>query len=135
MAVMASFFESEPMPTSTKLQNTTILGSGDPVSVQWSYLSRFCYWRHLFANNGCVLRFGSLSKYRTWAIISRGLYIFYPNSEDHFFVFKEVFSENSVLMYSRAAYDGARTVYTVDEFCSHLKRISLMPWRLNLICF
>ena len=27
------------------------------------------------------------------------LYIFYPISKDHFFVFKEVFSENSVLMY------------------------------------
>jgi hypothetical protein len=40
------------------------------------------------------------------AIISRGLYIFYPISKDHFFVFKEFFSENSVLMYglySRAA--------------------------------
>ena len=43
---------------------------------------------------------------RTRAIISRGLYIFYPISKDHFFVFKEVFSENSVPMYglySRAA--------------------------------
>ena len=39
------------------------------------------------------------SKYRTRAIITRGLYIFYPIFEDHFFVFKEVFSENSVLMY------------------------------------
>jgi hypothetical protein len=40
------------------------------------------------------------------AIISRGLYIFYPIFKDHFFVFKEVFSENSDLMYglySRAA--------------------------------
>ena len=37
--------------------------------------------------------------YRTRAIISRGLYIFYPISKDHFFVFKEVFSENFVLMY------------------------------------
>ena len=53
------------------------------------------------------------SIYHTRAIISRGLYIFYPIFKDHFFVFKEVFSENSVLMYglySRAAYDGARTV-------------------------
>ena len=33
------------------------------------------------------------------AIISRGLYIFYPIFKDHFFIFKEVFSENSVLMY------------------------------------
>ena len=27
------------------------------------------------------------------------MYIFYPISKDHFFVFKEVFAENSVLMY------------------------------------
>ena len=38
------------------------------------------------------------SSYRTRAIISRGLYIFYPIFEDYFFVFKEVFSQNSVLM-------------------------------------
>ena len=31
------------------------------------------------------------SRYRTRAIISRGLYIFYPIFKDHFFVFKEVF--------------------------------------------
>ena len=46
--------------------------------------------------------------YRTRAIISRGLHIFYPISKDHFFVFKEVFSENSVFMYglySRAAFN------------------------------
>ena len=54
------------------------------------------------------------ANYRTRAIISRGLYIFYPIFKDHFFVFKEVFSENSVLMYGlylRAAYDDPRTVY------------------------
>ena len=47
-------------------------------------------------------------------VLCRGLCIFYPISKDHFFVFKQVFSENSVLMYglySRAAYDGTRTVY------------------------
>ncbi len=51
------------------------------------------------------------NKYCTRAIISRGLYIFYPISKDHFFVFKEVFSENSVLMYglySRAACNQER---------------------------
>ena len=45
--------------------------------------------------------------YKPWLV-----YVF-PIFKDHFFVFKEVFSENSVLMYglySRAAYDGARTV-------------------------
>ena len=49
--------------------------------------------------------------YRTRAIISCGLYIFYPISKDHFFVFKEFFSENSVLMYglySRAASNQER---------------------------
>ena len=37
--------------------------------------------------------------YRMCAIINRGLYIFYPIFDDHFFVFKEVFSQSSVLMY------------------------------------
>ena len=35
--------------------------------------------------------------YRTHAIISHGLYIFYPISKDHFFVFQQFFSENSVI--------------------------------------
>ena len=49
--------------------------------------------------------------YRTPAITSRGLYNFYPIFKDHFFDFKEVFSENSVLMYglySRAACNQER---------------------------
>ena len=57
------------------------------------------------------LKIWNFTKYRTRAIISRGLYIFYPISKDHFFVFKEVFSENSVLMYglySRAASNQER---------------------------
>ena len=37
--------------------------------------------------------------YSTHAIISHGLYIFYPISKDHFFVFQQFFSENSVIMY------------------------------------
>ena len=43
---------------------------------------------------------------------------FYPISKDHFFVYKEVFSENAVLMYgfsSRAAYDVACTVVGSPE--------------------
>ena len=43
--------------------------------------------------------------------ISRGFYIFYPIFEDHFFAFKEVFSENYVLMYgqySRAVFNQER---------------------------
>ena len=35
----------------------------------------------------------------TRAIITRSLYIFYPIFEDHFFVFKDIFSENSGLIY------------------------------------
>ena len=49
--------------------------------------------------------------YRTRAIISCGLYIFYPIFKDNFFVFKEVFSENYFLMYglySRAACNQER---------------------------
>ena len=37
--------------------------------------------------------------FRTRAIITRDLYIFYPIFEVYFFVFKEVFWENSVLKY------------------------------------
>jgi hypothetical protein len=51
------------------------------------------------------------NKYRTRAIISRGLYIFYPIFKDHFVVFKEFFKENYVLMYglySRAACNQER---------------------------
>ena len=46
----------------------------------------------------CSMSTKTKTVYRTPAIISRGLFIFYPISKDHFFVFKEVFSENSVLM-------------------------------------
>ena len=34
-----------------------------------------------------------------WICVYRGLYIFNPIFEDHFFVLKEVFPENSALMY------------------------------------
>ena len=57
--------------------------------------------------------------YRTRAIISRGLYIFYPISKDHFFVFKEVLSENSVLMYGlylRAASDQERPMMASQRY-------------------
>ena len=36
------------------------------------------------------------TNYHTYAIIRRGLYIVYPIFNDHFFVFMEVLSENSV---------------------------------------
>ena len=89
--------------------------------------------------------------YRMRAIISHGLYIFYPIFKDHFFVFKEFFSENSVLMYglySRAAYDGACTVGWAtsvpfalitrfswtrsSNFFTTSKKIYIFsPWKLN----
>ena len=50
----ASFFGSGPMPTPMKSQNTTIWGSGDPASAQWSQPSMFCYWCPLFADNRAV---------------------------------------------------------------------------------
>ena len=39
------------------------------------------------------------TKYRMRAIITCGLYSYYYFLKDHFFVFKEDFSENSILMY------------------------------------
>ena len=51
--------------------------------------------------------------YRTRAIITRGLYSFYPLFESQKRFFKEVFSENSVLMYgyySRAVSDQERVI-------------------------
>ena len=40
------------MPTPTKSQNPTIVGSGDPDSAQLSHPSRFCHWHPSFGNNG-----------------------------------------------------------------------------------
>ena len=40
--------------------------------------------------------------YRAHSIIGRGLYSFYPIMEDHLFVFKEFFLENSTFIFSRA---------------------------------
>ena len=48
----ASFFGSGPMPTPMKSQNTTIWGSGDPASAQWSQPSMFCYWHSFLGNDG-----------------------------------------------------------------------------------
>ena len=52
-----------------------------------------------------------IPNYRVSVIISRGLYTFYPIFKDQFFVFKEVLSENSALiygLYSRAASNQER---------------------------
>ena len=51
-------------------------------------------WKRLYPNlyaHDCI--------YRTRAIITHGLYIFYPIYEVHSFVIKDFFSENSVLIY------------------------------------
>ena len=70
------------------------------------------------------------SDYRTCVIISRGLYIFYPISKDHFFVFKEVFSENSALMYglySRAACNQERLmmarVFKINTILAYVTKV------------
>ena len=59
------------------------------------------------------------------AIISHGLYIFYPISKDHFFVFKEVFSENSALMYglySRASSNQERLIVARVRYLDNWKK-------------
>ena len=61
--------------------------------------------------------------YRTRAIITRGLYTFYPIFEDHFFVFKEVFSENSDLnngLYSRAVCNQERVMMARERYITFL---------------
>ena len=64
--------------------------------VTWQNLELFCLlvsnvlWSALKSKHK---PFTKISIYRTRAIITRGLYIFYPIFEDHFFVFKEVFQK------------------------------------------
>ena len=79
-------------------------------------------------------------EYHRRAIISRGLYIFYSIFEDHFFVFKEDFPENSSLMYGywlifksglylRAGYDGPHSVYqNWSKFCFWTCSASVQKW-------
>ena len=63
--------------------------------------------------------------YRTRAIISRGLYIFYPISKDHFFVFKEVSSEKFCpyvwLVFKSGLWWRARLRY-LKHFYGHFHR-------------
>jgi hypothetical protein len=49
-----------------------------------------------------------MKNYRMCAIITRGLYIFYPLFEGRKLFFREVFS--------RAGYDGAGTVVNISDF-------------------
>ena len=59
--------------------------------------------------------------YCTRAIISRGLYIFYPISKGHFFVFKEVFS--------RAASNQERlTVGQIWQKCKETSNVMWFHW-------
>ena len=69
----------------------------------------------------CALAYFDLKKLVCCApaIISRGLYIFYPIFENHFFVFKEFLLENYVhtyYWYSRASYNGLSTVVQLKIF-------------------
>ena len=75
----------------------------------------------------------------TRAIITRGLYIFYPIFEDHFFVFKEFFFRKfcpyvwlvfKSSLYSRADYDGVRTGDKKNE-----RNISFDTLRYVLFCW
>ena len=62
--------------------------------------------------------------YRTRAIITRGLYICYPIFEVHFFAFKEVFSENSGLVYgqySRAVCNQERVMMARVRYINYEK--------------
>ena len=62
------------------------------------------------------------------AIISRGLYIFYPIFRNDFFVFKEAFSENSFLMdglYSRAACNQERLMMARIRYILYNNKRSL----------
>ena len=59
-------------------------------------------------------------KYRTRAIISHGLFIFYPIFEDHFIVFKEVVSQNSVRYHIKMKHpDYLVAAIVIGEFFKH----------------
>ena len=78
-----------------------------------------------------VLSHVTLLMYHTRAIISRGLYTFYPISKDHFFVFKEVYSESSVLMYgfySRGASNQEWLMMARVRYVSMNFKIQILRW-------
>ena len=56
-----------------------------------SWRSNYCWRGQSFDTAVGFIFWFYWQNYRTRAIITRGLYIFYPIFEDHFFVFKEVF--------------------------------------------
>ena len=61
-------------------------------------------------------------EYRTRAIISRGLYIFYPISKDHIFVFQEIFQKilSLCMAYIQERLMMARVRYlAVKPYISH----------------
>ena len=68
--------------------------------------------------------------YRTRAIISRGLYIFYPIFKDHFFVFKEVFSENYVLMYGLYSRGASNQEWLMMACLRYIDCDPPQPWTL-----
>jgi hypothetical protein len=77
-------------------------------------------------------------RYRTRAIITRGLYIYYSIFEVHFFVFKEVFFRKFCpylcLVFKsgfklRAGYDGACTVHKSKLSTENLQFTTF--WNMN----
>ena len=65
----------------------------------WPHSERIMAMRTNKPRMDLVRKLKTQTVYCASAIISRGLYTFYPILEDHFFVFKEGFSENYVFMY------------------------------------
>ena len=78
----ASFFESGPMLTPTKVQNPTILGSGDLVSTQWSHPCRFCHWFPSFGNNGYP-PFKGTTQYQTLFLRNERIFSCQPRLKKH----------------------------------------------------
>ena len=71
------------------------------------------------------------------AIISRGLYIFYPVSKDHVFVFKEVFSEKYVLMYgsySRPASNQERLMMARIQYLKPFSKTFEQNFHRMVLC-
>ena len=80
---------------------------------------------HFFLHYGWFFQNLGKEAVRTFmhTTVSRGLYILYPNSKNHFFVFKEVFSENSVLLYglySKAACNQERLMMARVRYANQI---------------
>ena len=102
-------------------RTTADICSGFESANQGTNTTRQCLQWQTYQDKG---RFHLHSRYHRRTNITRGLYIFCPIFEDQFFVFKDVFYENSDLMYgqySRAVCNQervimARILYTIQYF-------------------